>query len=90
MPTVDTPTKGVRSVDDHIADRLDIREFRRALDELFASLLDSGDPQTPEWEHTQLHRLTTQLRNTASKLRRAGLRVQYLGFGSVEISAEND
>ncbi|WP_260851005.1 hypothetical protein [Rhodococcus sp. WB9] len=31
---------------EHIATRQDVREFRRALDELFALLLDNDDPST--------------------------------------------
>ena len=77
-------------MDDHIADRPEVREFRRALDELFAFLLDSGDPRTPEWERDRLQRLTTRRREATRTLRRAGLRVHYLGFGSVEISLDTD
>ncbi|TQC41644.1 hypothetical protein EEB14_53585 [Rhodococcus sp. WS4] len=71
---------------EHIAARQDVREFRRALDELFAFLLTGDDPHTSELDHARLQRLTTQVREATATLRRGGLRVQYLGFGSVEIS----
>ncbi len=75
-------------MDEHFADRHDVREFRRALDELFAFLLDSDDPDTPEWRNARLQRLTSRVQDTTAELRRTGLRVQYLGFGSVEITAD--
>ncbi|UOT07218.1 hypothetical protein MPY17_16470 [Rhodococcus opacus] len=73
---------------EHIAARQDVREFRGALDELFALLLDNDDPYTPEWDRARLHRLTTHVQKATATLRRGGLRVDYLGFGSVEISVD--
>ncbi|MFV9457689.1 hypothetical protein ACNJ7E_30160 [Rhodococcus sp. NM-2] len=71
---------------EHIAARQDVCEFRRALDELFAFLLAGDDPHTSELDRARLHRLTTRIQEATATLRRGGLRVHYLGFGSVEIS----
>ena len=74
---------------DHIAARQDVREFRQALDELFAYLLDD-DLHTSECNRATLHRLTTRVQDATSALRRGGLRVHYLGFGSVAISTDHE